>query len=228
MAANTILNTMSGGDVIKTDDLTTYKIQGVKLVTGAATVDGGYVTNANPLPIGISVGGTLVTGANALPVSIASTGFGASSGTVTRPANTTAYAAGDVVGATAAAITFANAAGYSGQSVRITGFRFMYNVTAVQSGQTSFRLYLYSVTPPSALADNAVWDLPSGDRASFRGYIDLGSLVDLGSTIYVQADNVNHCFLAGGTSLFGYLVTNGAYTPASAETFQIDLMLEPV
>ena len=138
--------------------------------------------------------------------------------TVTRPANTTAYTAGDVVGATAAAITFARIGPANGQII-ITDVDYRVDLTAVPSGMTSFRLHLYNATPPSALADNAPWDLPSGDRASYLGYIDLGTPVDVGSTLYVQTSGVNKKLAMGATtSLFGYLVTNGAYTPASAGT----------
>jgi len=137
---------------------------------------------------------------------------GASQPTVTRPANTTAYSAGDVVGG---AITFATGL-TSGQHAMITGADLQYQISAIPSGMTSFRLYLYDVTPPSAIADNAAWDFASADRSAFLGYIDLGSPVDLGTTCYCQVDNVNHKIkLNGSANVFGYLVTATAYTPAA-------------
>ena len=139
----------------------------------------------------------------------------AASATITRPANTTAYTAGDVVGAAAAAFSLPDL-GLSGSSILITSTSLEIDVSAVPSGMTSFRLHLYTVTPPSALADNAVWDLPSGDRASYVGYIDLGTPVDLGSTLYVEVSGINKQVKLTGTGLFGYLVTNGGYTPSSA------------
>jgi hypothetical protein len=80
---------------------------------------------------------------------------------------------------------------------------------------TSFRLHLYDATPPSATADNAAWDLPAGDRANYLGYVDLGSPVDVGATLYVQTDQVNKQFRASTADLYGYLVTNGGFTPAA-------------
>ena len=147
-----------------------------------------------------------------------------SKATITRPADTTAYAAGDVVGATAAAIEFKYAGPDDGHII-ITDADFEIDVTAVPSGMTSFRLYLYSATPPSALADNAAFDLPSGDRASFLGHVDLGTPVDIGSTLWVQTSQINrHVKLAAGTtSLFGYLVTAAAFTPSSAAVKSITL-----
>lgn len=141
---------------------------------------------------------------------------------ITRPANVTAYAAGDVVGGV---LTLA-AAGPSAGHVVITSADLRYDVAAIPSGMSSFRLYIYSATPPSALADNAVWDLPSGDRASFLGYIDLGSIADLGSTLFTQVDGINKQVKlgTGETALYGYLVTTAGYTPAAnSETLQLTL-----
>jgi hypothetical protein len=136
--------------------------------------------------------------------------------TVTRPANVTPYTAGDVVGG---AITFASV-GPSGGSIYISSASLEMDIAALPSGMTTFRLYLYDATPPSALADNAPWDLSSGDRAKFLGYIDLGTLVDLGSTLYVQVaaatmTKTQFKLAAASTSLFGYLVSAAGYTPAA-------------
>jgi hypothetical protein len=149
-----------------------------------------------------------------------------SSVSVTRPNDGTAYTAGDVVGAatgSTAALTFTSI-GAINKVIRITGTRFEVDVTAVPSGMTSFRLHLYNVTPPSALGDNAAWDLPAGDRASYLGYVDLGSPVDAGSTLYVQQTGLDYDFLVDGTtSLYGYLVTNGAYTPTAQAVKKVTL-----
>lgn len=133
--------------------------------------------------------------------------------TVTRPANQTPYNAGDVVGGVIEFPTI----GPQAQHVMLTSFDLRYDVSAIPSGMTTFRLHLYSATPPSALADNAPWDLPSGDRASYIGYIDIGALTDFGSTLFAQVDGLaKQVKLAtGATSLWGYLVTAGAYTPAA-------------
>jgi hypothetical protein len=143
----------------------------------------------------------------------------------TRPANTTAYTANDVVGATAAVWTFQNI-GPMGGRVMLTSADLRIDVAAIPSGMTSFRLYLYNVTPASALADNAAFDLPAGDRPGYQGYIDLGSPADLGSTLYVQTDQINKQvdLAATDTSLYGYLVSAGGFTPAgNSEVYNINL-----
>lgn len=143
--------------------------------------------------------------------------------TITRPADTTAYTAGDVVGATAAAITFADI-GASFGSIVITDADLRIDVSSVPAGMTSFRLHLYNETPPSALADNAAWDLPSGDRASYLGYVDIGTPEDVGSTLFVQTDGTAVKTVQMKTpNLYGYLVTNGGFTPTSAAVKSIRL-----
>lgn len=147
---------------------------------------------------------------------------------VTRPNDTSAYTANDVIGAatgSTAALAFVNI-GRAGTEVMITTVQLEIDTNAVPSGMTSFRLYLYGVTPPSALGDNAAWDLPSGDRASFLGYVDLGTPVDLGSTLYVETANINKQITMPPSTtnvLFGYLVTIGGYTPAAQTVHKVTL-----
>ena len=151
-----------------------------------------------------------------------SDGYGTTT-TVTRPANTTAYTAGDVVGAAAAAIGL-GVMGPSAGDILITSAALEIDVAAVPAGMTTFRLALYNATPPSALADNAAFDIPSGDRASFLGFIDLGTPVDEGSTLYVQAQNINKHVTLSGTNLFAYLITAGGFTPAgNSEVYKVTL-----
>ena len=72
------------------------------------------------------------------------------------------------------------------------------------------------VTRPSAQVDDAVFVFSSGDRASHLGDVDIAQLVDLGSTLYVQSDNLNKAIRpAGGRNAFGYLVNLAAVTTAA-------------
>jgi len=144
---------------------------------------------------------------------------------ITRTADTNGYAVNDVVGAatgSSAAVEFSTM-GPSGANIMITSAELEVDASAVISGETSYRLYLYSATPASALGDNAAWDLPSGDRSSFLGYVDLGAPIDLGSTLYVQTDGINKQIKLSGTSLFGYLVTIGTYTPTASRAYKVTL-----
>jgi hypothetical protein len=194
-----------------------YATTGSGTATGAMRVE--LPTNGTGV-VGLNTGTNVVgrvgidqtTPGTTDSVSVKTAGY-VSQPTVTRPANTTAYAAGDVVGG---AITFTSA-GPSGGHLLITDADLRIDVSAVPSGMTTFRLHLYDVTPPSAIADNAAWDLPSGDRASYLGYVDLTAPTDQGSTLYTQATAVNRKvkLASASTSLFGYLVTTAGYTPAA-------------
>jgi hypothetical protein len=111
-----------------------------------------------------------------------------------------------------AAQTFA-AMGLSGRPIMITGASL--EIDGGTAEATAWRLYLYNVTPPSALSDTTTFDLPSGDRASFLGYVDLGTAVDLGSTQWVEVQGINKQVKLSGTALFGYLVNTTTVTPAA-------------
>ncbi len=54
MADNTQLNVGAGGDVIKTEDIGTFKIPVSKIYLGAAGIDDGPVTVTNPMPISVT------------------------------------------------------------------------------------------------------------------------------------------------------------------------------
>lgn len=145
--------------------------------------------------------------------------------TLTRTADGNAYGAGDVVGAapgSTAALTFA-AIGPSGGTIKIISSTLEIDSAAVISGETSYDLHLYSVTPPSALGDNVAFDVPAGDRPSYLGKISLGTPADLGASLYIDTNNINKQIKLAGTSLFAYLVTVGAHTPASGRVYVITL-----
>ncbi len=145
---------------------------------------------------------------------------------LTRTNDTSVYAANDVIGAatgSTAALEF-RGMGPSGARIMITSTQLEIDATAVISGETSYLLHLYNITPPSALGDNAAWDLPAGDRASYLGFIALGTIADLGSTLYVEQNIVNkQTALGPGQSLFAYLVTIGTYTPTASRVHKITL-----
>ena len=143
--------------------------------------------------------------------------------TVTRPSNTTAYTAGDVVGDTSgSAIITLSSIGPSGGYVLVQSVSLIFSDTAVISGMSAFRLHFYSASP-TAIADNAVFDLVSGERANYMGYVDLATPVDFGSSLYTQTDYPGRMIklATGSSTLYCELETKGAYTPASASTIEV-------
>ena len=150
-----------------------------------------------------------------------------STATITRPANTTAYTAGDVVGDTggSAIITLASA-GPSGGFALVQSISLVFSDSVVPAGMGAFRVHLYSVSP-TAIADNAAFDLVSGERDTYMGFIDLPTPQDFGSTVYTQTDYIGRLvkLAAASSSLFAEIETRGAYTPVSASTVSIRVNL---
>jgi hypothetical protein len=122
------------------------------------------------------------------------------------------HVAGDCNGA-AAEFALAVAAAPSGCVFMVTDADLYIDGGTAEA--TAWRLHLYNVTPPSALADDAAWDLPSGDRSSYLGYVDLGTAIDLGATQAIQNPGINRSIKLAGTSVFGYLVNLTTLTPAA-------------
>ena len=150
-----------------------------------------------------------------------------SSVSIGRPENATDYAALDVIGiadagtpasAGSAIIEFENIGPVGGGEIILVDWDLTIGLTAVTSGMAGFRLHLYSASP-TAILDNAAFDLKDADRATHLGYIDVGTPVDMGSNLFAQSDQINKSFILTSSSLFGQLKTIGGYTPASATVY---------
>ena len=206
MADNTTLNLGSGGDVIASDDISGVKYQRIKLIHGADGTNAGDVSTSNGLPVApLSVGHTTTV-------------------STTRPNDTTAYTAGDVIGDAggSAILTFANLGKSGGGDVVITSVELQVDVSSVPSGMAGFNLRLYNASP-TAIADNAAWDLPSGDRGKYLGKVSLNVPVDEGSTLFVDNDNINKHIKLSSSSLYVILQTVGAFTPSASTVKNITI-----
>ena len=142
-----------------------------------------------------------------------------------RPSDTTAYAAGDVIGSGTSAIHTLSAAGPSGGYVLIQSISMATHDTSVPSGMSSFRIHFYNANP-SAIADNAVFNLETADHGKYLGYVDLPTPQDFGSSIYTQTDYSGRLIklATGDTRLFIEIETKGAFTPVSAVTFDLAIL----
>lgn len=152
-------------------------------------------------------------------------GYGGGLVTITRTADTNAYTANDVIGAATgatSAVEFTDMGPADGR-ISIIGASLRIDASALIASEATYNLHLYSITPPSALGDNAAHDIPSGDRASYLGYVALGTPVDLGSTLWVKQDSLQIPVRLSSTSLWGYLVTVAGYTPTSARVYNMKL-----
>lgn len=153
--------------------------------------------------------------------------------TVTRPADTTQYAVGDLVAnsttaGSVTALTFANVA-----RADQTGCRSFYirKVRLFKSGTSttsaSFRLHLYKSSPLApANGDNGAF---STARNGYMGGFDI--TVDRAFTDGAQGNGVPIVGsevggqLSSGTTIYGLLEARDTYTPSSGETFTIELVV---
>lgn len=186
-----------------------------------------YLLNRLPASLGIK------TSANSLSIAPASDAFfpvGATatpSAAITRPADTTAYAIGDLIAnsTTVGSVTpmqFAIARVAAG-SFSILKARLRKSGTGVTG--VSARLHLFSASPTVTNGDNGAF-LPN-QAVSWLGSIDFGSMQafsdgavgngtpSTGSAITVKLD--------AGQIIYGLLESRGAWTPASSETLTIIL-----
>lgn len=157
--------------------------------------------------------------------------------TFTRPANTTAYAAGDVVGpvTTAAVQSLAGAARGNGGTGRIVAATLETNNATVTNGTFRVHIFNASFTPES---DNAAFAGQHTNRAAYQGYFDFNILVaDSASAEGAIAqlrnatdiDNglpLEFACANGDTGLYAVVVALGAYTPASGQVFYLTVVVE--
>jgi hypothetical protein len=99
----------------------------------------------------------------------------------------------------------------TGALIRITDIEMEIDGATIET--TAWTLHLYNVTPPSAIADASAFDLVSGDRTAYLGSIAISQIVDLGSTLWIEAHGVNKTVKLLGNTIFGYLVNGTTLTP---------------
>lgn len=151
----------------------------------------------------------------------------------TRPADTTAYTARDVVSNSTGASTLmqfdiARVAGGSGYIAKAR------LITNNKAPTPRLRLWLYTISTPTVAADNAAFTLLWANRANRLGYIDFPALStedptgsDSASSIATSgtAFTIPLAFIcaAGDTKLYGLLETLDAFTPTSGQQFYVEL-----
>jgi len=144
----------------------------------------------------------------------------------TRPANTTGYTANDVVGTTTSAIHEFKNLGKLGGFVQLQSIRLQIHVGSIPSGMVNFRLHFYR-TSPTAIADNAVFNLVAADREPYIGFIDLPAPQDFGDTLISQVDYAGFLlqFTGNSNSVFAQLQTLGTFTPgANSEVYDLRVL----
>lgn len=165
--------------------------------------------------------GTEVEVTPSAPLPVSSAGY-SSSATFTRPNDTNAYAAGDVI-SNGSVMNFAGI-GAAGGRISIASAMLEIDVTSIPTGSGSFVLHLYSASP-TAIADNAAYDLPSGDRTKYLGNLTLPIQTLFTSTCISRntAPFLDVSLAAASSSLYGILQASTAYTPIASAVYKVTL-----
>jgi hypothetical protein len=154
-----------------------------------------------------------------------------------RPADTTAYAVNDLVGANTAvnaanATEIQNAVGDAGDAIRIEKLRL--RKTSIGLTNAQFRVHLFRGLPTFTVGDNgafgALTALAATDLSLHVGYFDVTmdrASATVGGGAYgvglPPAGSGNYVSPASGTSLWYAVQALAAYAPANAETFSVHL-----
>ena len=148
----------------------------------------------------------------------------------TRPANTTQYAAGDLVAnhATAGnvvALSFVNAAPFPGGELIITGVQIMKSGVAVANA--AFRVHLFAAAPTVTNGDNGALAITNGRAKGYIGRVDVTVAQALGDGAHGRAAAAIQFDAAKGfKNLYALVEALDTYTPASAEIFDIVLEVQ--
>lgn len=144
------------------------------------------------------------------------------SDTITMAAGADAHDALDVVSTAAGEILEFASLGVAGDLICILGARMTYAVNAVPSASTGYRLHLYNASP-TAIADDAPFNVIAADLAKYLGYINISALIDVGDNCISVDDNINFTAKLAGTGLYGQLQCIAAETPAANAVYTIQL-----
>lgn len=137
----------------------------------------------------------------------------------TRPADTTAYAAGDAIqNSTSSPATrqFANLTTGAG-----SGYLTIVAVVRNTTPTPRLRVHLFSSNPTVRANDNAAFSVNSADEAAYLGYVDLDAL----NSGVAQGTTARPVVLTG-TNLFYQVQTLDAFTPASGTQYLFKATLD--
>jgi hypothetical protein len=151
--------------------------------------------------------------------------MGLVSASVTRPADTTAYASGDLVANSTTAgsvvpLSFGDITRGPGLSSRIRRVRL--SKTGAGITNASFRLHLFNVLPTVSSGDNAAIVIATG-AAGYVGQIDITAGQAFTDGAAGQATTELNI---ASQAIYGLIEARGAYTPASAEALTVTLEVE--
>lgn len=244
--ADNIQVTQGNGITMATDDISGVQYPRVKISWG---VDGAAVdaSATNPFPVTstqlptalgqttMAASTSVVIASNQSNVPVVSNNSEVRiSANFTRPADTTAYTAGDLVANSTSSgsvvpLSFANAVRTAGDCVRIERVRIEKSTTSLTNA--SFRFHLFEASPTVTIGDNTAFNssgaLSCNNVLNYVGSFSAtltnsGSDGAIGFALPTTGSGVT-ASPTSGTSLFGLLEATAAYTPGNAEVFYVVL-----
>lgn len=155
----------------------------------------------------------------------------------TRPADTTAYTAGDVINESTSAgtvFTFTNCTRAEGGSGRIA--KVLIDDSANQTTKLQAELWLFDTAPAAATIgyDNAAFSPTDAEAQTVVAIIPVSTSF-VGNAGSGASGNANYTSgqvyvpfkcASASTTLYGVLVARNAYTPVSSEVFNVRLFIE--
>lgn len=191
----------------------------------------------------IYVGDSVVSASNPVPTTLSSAGevhIGEVGGRIvtpttstTRPADTTAYAVGDLVAnsvtaGSVVALSFTSAGRIASGNGAIVGASIQKSTNVTTN--VALRLHLFTVIPTftSAGDNSAMATVVVASAKGYLGYIDVPAFTGFSDVAWGSGapDNARGVipFVAAATpTIFGILEARGAFTPGNAEVFTVYL-----
>ncbi len=145
----------------------------------------------------------------------------------TRPADTTAYAVGDLVAnnTTAGSVTPMSFTAASVSGGTFSALKVRLKKTGTSITNAAFKLHLYTTSPTVTNGDNGAF--LSNQAATWLGSFDITSMTVFsdgaaGNGVATVGSAIS-VILASGQIIYGLLEARGAYTPISGEVFTVIL-----
>jgi len=164
-----------------------------------------------PSPYSDITGGLLASGANRARAEI------------TRAANTTAYAAGDIINGSGLTVPIPlSVARQANGRGEITQVLLETDLATITNGDIRVHFFRESHT---LAADNAAFASLHANRANYLGFVTLPTLIAMGGGAAAKDDDLRIPFQASSSSekIYAVLEALGAYTPASGQVISLSV-----
>ena len=145
------------------------------------------------------------------------------SNSFTRPANTTAYTAGDLVANNTTAgsvvpLTFTTGRG----GIKVLGAHIT-KTDETDVTAADFSLHLFGSSPTVANGDNGALSFNYSDKFAD---IDFSTMVAATDVAWAVSAGLNFNWYTAAGTIYGLIEADGTYGPASAEVFEVTLIFE--